>query len=102
MRLFYLFLIGIIFALIDTLPMMKKKLEPHATASAFVYHLIMPFILYQFSTGLTNLATGAIVYFVCALPLAILAAKDDKKAVPIMLGSSCVIGALCGFILYLI
>ena len=38
-------LIGILAGILDILPMVKRKLDKHSILSAFVFYLIMPFII---------------------------------------------------------
>jgi hypothetical protein len=95
-------LIGIGFGMIDVIPMIKNKLNRFSVASAFVFHLIMPVILANLNLALWWWLKGGIVYAVCALPLVLLIAKDDKKSVPIVLVSSFVIGILVGIVLHVI
>ena len=95
-------LIGIGFGVIDVIPMIKKKLSRYSVASAFAFHVIMPVILVHLSLVLWWWIKGGIVYLICALPLVLLIAKDEKKSVPIVLGSSFVIGTVAGIILHFI
>lgn len=95
-------LVGIGFGVIDVIPMIKNKLSAYSVASAFVFHLIMPVILANLNLTLWWWLKGGIVYLICALPLVLLIAKDEKKSVPIVLGSSFVIGSLVGIILHFV
>lgn len=40
-------LIGIVAGIIDVLPMIKMKVDKFSCASAFVYYLILPFIIFS-------------------------------------------------------
>ena len=46
MIILYLLILGIIIGTADVLPMVKMKLDKYSVASAFVFHLTAPFILY--------------------------------------------------------
>lgn len=91
--------LGLFFGLLDTIPMIINKIEKHAILSAFVYHLIMPFILFHFSPYSYLIINGAFLYLICSIPIVILVFKDDKKSVPIILCTSIVVGILSGFLL---
>lgn len=95
-------LIGVGFGIVDVIPMIKNKLNRLSVASAFVFHVIMPVILANLNTALWWWIKGGIIYLVCALPLVLLIAKDEKKSVPVVLASSFVIGSIVGVILHLI
>ena len=97
-----LLLIGVVAGALDILPMVKRKLDPYSIASAFVFHLIAPFFVYDTVLPLPALLQGGLVYLLFALPVAILAAKDDKKAAPIMLVTSLVIGMIAGQLIHLL
>jgi hypothetical protein len=62
----------------------------------------MPVIVANLSIAIWWWLKGGIVYLVCALPLVLLIAKDEKKSVPIVLVSSLVIGTIIGVILHYI
>jgi hypothetical protein len=95
-------LIGIGFGVIDVIPMIKNKLHRLSVASAFAFHVFMPVIVANLSIAIWWWLKGGIVYLVCALPLVLLIAKDEKKSVPIVLVSSLVIGTIIGVILHYI
>ncbi len=40
-------LIGIIAGVVDVLPMIKMKVDKYSCLSAFVYYLIIPFIIFE-------------------------------------------------------
>lgn len=94
--------IGVLLGVIDLLPMLKQKLDRFSCASAFVFHLIMPFVLYGNSWDLDFWIKGGILYLLMAFPLMILAAKDDPKAAPMMGISSCILGMISGLLISLI
>lgn len=95
-------LIGIGFGVIDIIPMLKNKLNRYSVASAFAFHVIMPVILANLNLAVWWWLKGGIIYLVCAIPLVLLIAKDEKKSVPFVLVSSFVIGTIAGIILHFI
>lgn len=87
-------LIGIIFGVIDILPMVKYQLDNYSIISAFIFHIIMPIIVFNLNIGLPWWIKGGIIYLVCAAPTVILIAKEDKKSVSIVSGTSFIIGTI--------
>jgi hypothetical protein len=87
---------GIAAGTIDILPMIKMKIDKYSILSAFLFHLIAPFILYSLETDIIFWLKGGLVYLLLAIPTIVLVAKDDKKSVPIMCGSSLIIGTIIG------
>lgn len=96
MKLLLLLLMGIVAATVDVLPMVKMKIDKYSTVSAFVYHIIAPFILYYVDVAIPFWLKGGVIYLILALPMIILVARDDKKSVPIMGATSLVIGTIIG------
>lgn len=96
-------LTGIAAGIIDVLPMIKMKLDNYSKASAFVHYLIAPFII--FNTELFGMAwwlKGGVINLVLAIPVIILAAKDDKKSAPPMIVTSVVLGTVIGIVGYFV
>lgn len=90
-------LIGVAAGVIDVLPMIKMKLDQHSICSAFVFYLVLPFVILNISLfGLAWWLQGGIVGLALALPVIILVAKENKKSVPPMLVMSFVLGTLIG------
>lgn len=90
-------LIGVIAGVIDILPMLKMKLDKYAIISAFVYYLMLPFII--FSTDLFGMVwwlKGGVIAVALAIPVMIVVAKEDKKAVPPMAVTSVILGTMIG------
>ena len=96
-ELFLTLLIGVAAGVLDVLPMIKMGLDNYAKASAFAHYLIAPFII--FHTGLFGMAwwlKGGVLNLALAIPVIILAAKDDKKSVLPMAVASVVLGVAIG------
>lgn len=84
--------------IIDVFPMIKMKIDRYSILSAFLFHLIAPFILYSLETNIVFWLKGGLTYLLLAIPTIVLVARDDKKSVPIMCGSSLIIGTIIGII----
>lgn len=100
MRFFLLtLLIGVIVGIIDILPMIKMKLDKYSIVSAFVFYLIMPFMVYS-----TNLLgdiwwlRGGVVAILIAIPTIIMVAKEDKKSAIPMVVMSIILGSIVGVV----
>lgn len=90
-------IIGIVAGFIDILPMIKMKLDKYATYSAFIFYLIMPFIIFNIDL-LGNIwwIKGGAITLILALPIMIIVAKEEKKSIPPMIIMSVVLGTLIG------
>jgi Ca2+/Na+ antiporter len=91
-------MMGVIAGVVDILPMLKMKIDRYSVTSAFVFHVIAPFILSAIKFPVSCWINGGAVYTLLALPVIILVAKNDKKSVPIMIVSSLVIGTAIGLL----
>nr|WP_314461724.1 hypothetical protein [uncultured Clostridium sp.] len=86
-------LIGIVAGVVDVLPMIKMKLDKYSVASAFVFYLILPFIILNIKlNGIAWWLKGGMIGLGLALPVIILAAKEDKKSIVPMTVMSAVLG----------
>lgn len=90
---------GAVFGLIDILPMLKMKLDKFSILSAFVFYLIVPFIVYNTDLfGMPWWLKGSVITLLLALPVMIMVVKDGiQTAIPIFL-MSIVLGALVGVV----
>lgn len=90
-------LIGCLIGAADVLPMIKMKLDRHSILSAFVFYLILPFIILNIELyGLAWWLKGGVAGLALALPMTLLVARDDKKSVPPMLVMAALLGTLTG------
>jgi hypothetical protein len=90
-------LIGIIAGVIDILPMVKMKLDKYAIFSAFTFYFIMPFIIFDTELfGIVWWLKGGVIALALAIPVIIIASKEDKKSIPPMVVMSIVLGTLIG------
>ena len=92
-------LIGGVAGVIDVLPMIKMKVDKYSTCSAFVYYLILPFIIFN-TNILANIwwLKGGVIGILMAIPIIILVAKEDKKSPIAMTVMSIVLGSIIGMI----
>ncbi len=92
-------LTGAIIGVLDVLPMIRMKLDRYAILSAFVFYLIVPFIVYN--TDLFGMAwwlKGGVITLALALPVIIIVAKDGIQAAMPILAMSVVLGTLIGVV----
>lgn len=91
--------IGIVAGVIDVLPMIKMKVDKYSCISAFVYYLIVPFIIFEVKWfGNLWWLRGGIVTILMAIPVIILVAKEDKKSPLAMTIMSIVLGSIIGVV----
>lgn len=87
-------LLGIVIGAVDVLPMIRMKLDRYSIVSAFVFYLLLPFMIMNIDLyGLVWWLKGFIA-LALALPTIIMAAKDDKSSVPPMVVMSVVLGTI--------
>lgn len=98
MKIFLLtLLVGAVFGFIDILPMLRMKLDKFSIASAYVFYLIVPFVIYNTNMfGMPWWLKGGVITFVLALPVVILVVKDGLKATMPIAVMSVVLGTLIG------
>lgn len=97
MNIIFTVIIGTIAGIIDILPMIRMKQGKSSIVSAFIFYFFMPFIIFNTNLfGMTWWLKGAVITLVLALPVLLIAAKEDRKsAVPIMV-MSILLGTLMG------
>ena len=92
-------LIGIVAGVIDVLPMIKMKVDKYACISAFVYYLIVPFVIFGINWfGNLWWLRGGVVAILMAIPVIILVSKEDKKSPIAMTIMSIVLGTIIGVV----
>jgi hypothetical protein len=90
-------IIGIVAGTIDIIPMLLQKLPKQATISAFLQYFFVSIIIVNID--LPHIAwwlEGGLISVAFALPVVCLFAKEEKKAVPIVLTMAAVLGTLIG------
>lgn len=91
-------LTGIVCGVIDILPMIKMKLNRFSIISAFVFYIIVPFVIYNSSLFSHYwFIKGGLLTLMLALPVIILVAGEGGvlSAVPIII-MSLVLGTAIG------
>ncbi|MFH1073882.1 MAG: hypothetical protein V1752_02230 [Candidatus Firestonebacteria bacterium] len=89
--------IGLVAGVIDIIPMIVQKLERRAVISAFLQYFFVSIIIVNINLpGIVWWLQGGIISLSLALPIIIIVAEKDKKAVPIIAGMSIVLGTLIG------
>lgn len=86
---------------IDALPMFLKKMDKANCWSAFLQYVVVTFII--FNTTLPQLTVsdfvaGPLISFMMALPMVVMIAKSEKKAVPVILVNAVVLGLIIAVI----
>lgn len=92
-------LIGVVAGVIDVLPMIKMKVDKYACVSAFVYYLIIPFVIFDINWfGNLWWLRGGVVAILMAIPVITLVVKEDKKSPVAMSIMSIVLGSIIGVV----
>jgi uncharacterized membrane protein YhfC len=87
--------------LVDIVPMIIKKLSPWQIASAGAECVIVAFIVFHLSLPVPHIVKGAIVSMACALPVLLLLAPTEPKAIPVIVATQLGLGVLDGAALWL-
>lgn len=92
-------IIGIVAGTLDVLPMIKMKVDKYSIMSAFIYYLILPFVIFNIN-WFENIwwLRGGFTAIIMAIPVIILVAKDDKKSPVAMTIMSIVLGTIIGVV----
>lgn len=95
--------IGIVAGAVDVLPMIKMKIDKHSCISAFIYYLIIPFVIFGLDWfGNLWWLRGGVVTLLLAMPVIILVFKEDKKS-PIAISiMSIILGSIIGIVGHLL
>lgn len=86
---------------IDALPMFLKKMDKANCWSAFVQYVVVTFIIFNTTLPQLNVSdfiAGPLISFLMALPMVIMIAKDEKKAIPIVLVNAVILGLIIAVI----
>lgn len=87
--------IGTAAGLLDILPMILQKQEKSAIISAFLQYFFVSIIIVNINLfGLPWWLQGGLIALAMALPVVVIVAEKDKKAVPIICGTAVVLGTL--------
>ena len=89
--------IGFFAGIIDIIPMIIQKLEKRAILSAFFQYLFVSIIIVNIDLfGLPWYVQGGLISLALSIPVVLIISSNDKKAVPIVLSMSIILGSLIG------
>ena len=90
-------LIGVFAGIVDIIPMIIQKLNKRAIISAFLQYFFVSIIIVNINLpGIIWWAQGGIISLVLALPVVIIVSENDKKALPVIISMSVILGTLIG------
>jgi hypothetical protein len=90
-------MIGIVAGIIDIIPMLIQKLDKRATISAFLQYFFVSIIIVNIDLPyIVWWLQGGLIAVALALPVVVLVAAQDKKAIPIILTMAFLLGTLIG------
>ena len=101
MELVFTIFVGVVIGAVDALPMFLKKMDKANCWSAFVQYVVVTFIIFNTKLPQLNVndfLAGSIVSVLMALPMVVMIAKNEKKAVPIVLVNAVVLGLIIAVI----
>lgn len=88
-------LIGAVAGLFDVLPMLLKKMDKHACASAFIQYVVAAFIIIHINIpGISWWIEGPLVSLLMAIPILVIVSKTDSKAIPVITMNALALGTL--------
>lgn len=97
MELVFTILVGVVIGAVDALSMFLKKMDKANCWSAFVQYVVVTFIIFNTTLPQLNVndfLTGPIISFLMVLPMVVMIAKAEKRAVPIVLVNAVVLGLI--------
>jgi hypothetical protein len=90
-------IIGVVAGTIDIIPMVIQKLNRRATISAFLQYFFVSIIIVNIDLPhIVWWLQGGLISVALALPVVVLVASEDRKAVPIILTMAAILGTLIG------
>ena len=90
-------IIGIVAGLIDIIPMIIQKLDKRATISAFLQYFFVSIIIVNIDLPhIVWWLQGGLISVALTLPVVFIVSTSDKKAIPIILMMSAILGTLIG------
>lgn len=101
MELLFTILIGIVIGALDALPMFIKKMDKTNCWSAFIQYVVVTFIIFNTTLPQLNInefVVGPIVSILMCLPIVIMISQNEKKAIPIVLVNSVILGLIISVI----
>ena len=101
--LFISMVIGVFAGFVDIVPMIIQKLDKRAIISAFLQYFFVSIIIVNINLpGIIWWAQGGIISLALSLPVIIIVSENDKKAMPIIISMSVILGTLIGIAGYFI
>ena len=96
-------IIGILFGIIDIIPMIIMKLPKRANTSAFFQYFFVSFVVNFIDLpGIAWWLEGSVVALGLAIPIIIIASENDKKSIFIIGSMAIILGSLISFITHLL
>jgi len=90
-------IVGIIFGIVDIIPMILMKMTWDTLVSAFLMCIIGGFLISTSSLKLNNTLKGMLIFFLIALPMMILVVAGSPQELIPMLVTNLIIGSLMGY-----
>ncbi len=94
--------VGAVAGILDILPMVLKKMPARAVLSAFVQWVALGLVIAHVRSPLPQWLSGLAVGLLCSVPIVLIVSEKEPASVPIILGTSTALGALCGLAVGLI
>ncbi len=88
--------IGTVAGVIDVIPMIIQKMNRTANLSAFTHWLVLGLIIPFVSWDISPWLKGLIIAEISAIPILLIVAKDDKKAIIPITIMSAILGIAVG------
>lgn len=89
--------IGIIAGIIDVIPMIIQGLDWYSNISAFIFWIVMGFIITHISLPVKNWLKGMIVALICAIPIMIIVSMNGILTIIPILVMTLILGSLVGY-----
>ncbi len=89
--------IGIIIALIDTVPMILRKSEPHQIGTAFTHWVIVAILVSYSAIPLPGWARGLLIGALTTIPFLFTLSRDQPGSLLPVFGMSLLLGAITGY-----
>jgi len=90
-------IVGIIFGIVDIIPMILMKMTWDTLVSAFLMCIIGGFLISTSNLKLNNTLKGTLIFFLIALPMMILVIVGSLQELIPMLVTNLIIGSLMGY-----
>jgi len=89
-------IIGIVAGIIDVVPMLIQKMDKYANLSAFAHWVVLGLIIPYISWNIAPWLKGLLIAEIAAVPILLIVAPKDKKAVIPILIMSAILGTGIG------